>query len=98
MAEPKPMPIFAPVESSRGLLLLLVMTGIVAVVVLLTVALSVFVGVVVLLVAVPLDCSASNVQLFDQDDAKFAIGRDPILVSLGPMDCIFGDGTSGPGA
>lgn len=84
MAAPKPMPIFAPVESSRGLVLLPVVAG--------------FVAVVVLLIAVPLDCSASNVQLFDQDDAKFAIGSDLILESLGPMDCIFGDGTSGPGA
>lgn len=98
MAAPKPMPIFAPVESSRGLVLLLVVAGFVAVVVLLIVAPSDFVAFVVLLIAVPLDCSASNVQLFDQDDTKFAIGNDPILVSLGPMDCIFGDGTSGPGA
>ena len=95
MAAPKPMPIFAPVESSRGLVLLLVVTGLAAVV---APPSDFFVAFVVLLIAVPLDCSASNVQLFDQDDAKFAIGRDPILVSLGPMDCIVGDGTSGPGA
>ena len=83
MAVPKPMPIFAPVESGE-LDPLRVVAG--------------FIVVVVFFVAVTLAFSASNVQLFDHDDAKLAIGRDATQVSLGPMDCMIGDDTSGPGA